>query len=713
MGMYENSYKIKLQSMDEILHQISCMDQAEDMEKLNEIIPELLKAIGRYTGADRVYIFDWSSEEHTGFDNTFEWCAEGVVPEINTLQNIPLDVMPTWMESFNKQETIVIPDVESVSKKSPQEYAILKRQNIKSVIAVPVYTNHTMNGFIGLDNPDISQDKLSIKLLSDVGGHLGSVRENQKMIKKLQDALTAQIINNEIISAISKIYWLIYRMDLLTDTFEEISSGDNMHLVTGKNGKTSVKFDRARRMVVAREHQEVVKQFLDMSTLAERLKNTETICQEYRTVSGNWHIARFIVKKRNEKGEAIHVLYVVRVINDQKLRELEYQDKLRESVEEAKRANSAKTDFLRHMSHDIRTPINAIKGFIEIGNYYADDLERQTECRQKIENATAYLLELVSNILDMSKLESGQTMLENKAFNLEEMLKDTEEIVEIQAREKGVTILPERKEIIHAHVKGSQTHLKQIILNIMTNAVKYNKTGGSVLIKCREYNSDKEKAFFEWECQDTGIGISPEFQKHMYEPFTQENSEVRTTYTGTGLGLSITKKLVEKIGGTISVESDTGIGSRFIIRFPLAIDSERYRLSEEQDSALLKGKKILLVEDNEMNMEIAEFLFQTYGMVVTKAWNGQEAVEIFADSQPGEYSMIFMDVMMPVLDGIEATKHIRYMKRSDAKIVPIFAMTANAFQEDVELSRNAGMNEYFTKPLEMKKIIDTILKYFI
>lgn len=247
----------------------------------------------------------------------------------------------------------------------------------------------------------------------------------------------------------------------------------------------------------------------------------------------------------------------------------------------------------------------------------------------------------------------------------------------------------------------------------MTNAVKYNKPGGAVRVKCREYGANKENAFFEWECQDTGIGISTEFQKHMYEPFTQENPTVRTTYTGTGLGLSITKRLVEKIGGTISVESDKGMGSRFIIRFPLAIVQERNSLSKEKDYTLLKGKKILLVEDNEMNMEIAEFLFQTYGMIVKKAWNGREAVEIFANSKPEEYSMIFMDVMMPVMDGIDATKHIRHMKRSDAKSVPIFAMTANAFQEDVQLSRNAGMNEYFTKPLEMKKIIDTILIYFM
>lgn len=272
-----------------------------------------------------------------------------------------------------------------------------------------------------------------------------TIKREKEQQQMLQDALTTQIMNNEIISAISKIYWLIYRMDLLTDTFEEISSGDNMHLVTGRAGRTSVKFEKARKMVVAQEYQEIMKRFLDTSTLAERMKDTETLSQEYRTVSGNWHTARFIVKKRDGNGDTIQVLYVVRIINDQKKRELEYQEKLRASMEEAKRANSAKTDFLRHMSHDIRTPINAIKGFVEIGDYYSNDLERQAECRQKIGNATSYLLELVSNVLDMNELESGQITLENRIFNLEELLKDTEEIIEIQAKEKGVTVLSEKK----------------------------------------------------------------------------------------------------------------------------------------------------------------------------------------------------------------------------------------------------------------------------
>ena len=394
-----------------------------------------------------------------------------------------------------------------------------------------------------------------------------------------------------------------------------------------------------------------------------------------------------------------------------------YKAELLRAAKKAEAANEAKTEFLQRMSHDIRTPINGICGMIDVADHYAEDMKKQTECRAKIKEASHLLLELINEVLDMSKLESDEVILEEIPFNLNSISEEILGVIEQMATEQNIRILWEEKEVTHWNLIGSPVHVKRILMNILSNAVKYNKENGYVYISCREIPSEQTAmTTLEFVCRDTGIGMTEAFQKRIFEPFAQEHAGSRTKFAGTGLGMPITKKLVEKMGGTISFESKEGIGTTFLIRIPFRIDTDRKDRTEaeEKTETSIQGLHVLLTEDNELNMEIAEFVLQNEGTVVTKAWNGQEAVDIFRKSSPGEFDVILMDIMMPVMNGYEAAKMIRSLDREDAKVIPIIAMTANAFTEDRIRAKEAGMDEHIAKPVDGKllvKVINELVKH--
>ena len=394
-----------------------------------------------------------------------------------------------------------------------------------------------------------------------------------------------------------------------------------------------------------------------------------------------------------------------------------YKAELLRAAKKAEAANEAKTEFLQRMSHDIRTPINGICGMIDVADHYAEDMKKQTECRAKIKEASHLLLELINEVLDMSKLESDEVILEEIPFNLNSISEEILGVIEQMATEQNIRILWEEKEVTHWNLIGSPVHVKRTLMNILSNAVKYNKENGYVYISCREIPSEQTAmTTLEFVCRDTGIGMTEAFQKRIFEPFAQEHAGSRTKFAGTGLGMPITKKLVEKMGGTISFESKEGIGTTFLIRIPFRIDTDRKDRTEaeEKTETSIQGLHVLLTEDNELNMEIAEFVLQNEGTVVTKAWNGQEAVEIFRKSSPGEFDVILMDIMMPVMNGYEAAKMIRSLDREDAKVIPIIAMTANAFIEDRMRAKEAGMDEHIAKPVDRKllvKVINELVKH--
>ena len=398
------------------------------------------------------------------------------------------------------------------------------------------------------------------------------------------------------------------------------------------------------------------------------------------------------------------------ILKIEREKEQKYQKSLLEAAEKADAANRAKTEFLQRMSHDIRTPINGICGMLDVGDYYRDDLSRQTECRGKIREASNILQELVNEVLDMSKLESGEILLEEKPFDVYKTINDVMDLVSRQADERGIKV-EQTIEIEHRKLLGSSLYLKRMLMNILSNAVKYNKDYGNIDLSCKEIPSHStESTMLEFTCRDTGIGMSSGFKEHVFESFAREQKGGASKFGGTGLGMTITKNLAEKMGGTITFESERDKGTTFVLRVPFKIDldADKHKEQKNVSERSIKDLNILLVEDNELNMEIAEFLLQNEGAQVTKAWNGQEAVEIFEKSRSGEFDVILMDIMMPVMNGYEAAKMIRSLDRKDAKVVPIIAMTANAFTEDRLKAKEAGMDEHIAKPVDVKLLVKVI-----
>lgn len=426
-----------------------------------------------------------------------------------------------------------------------------------------------------------------------------------------------------------------------------------------------------------------------------------------------------IVYDRDSDSEkkVIYGMVLLKNTTDLHQREQLEMDRLKAAYEEAETANKAKTAFLSRMSHDIRTPINGIMGMLQIIGRNREDHEKVDDCLEKIQISSEHLLALINDVLDMSKLEAGKVELDHTSFELKDVLKVVYALNEAQIAQSGITYTAHEYELYHTKLVGSPVHLRQILLNLFSNSMKYNKPGGTIDTYVKELSSDSEKAVIEFRIVDTGIGMSAEFvENKLFHPFTQEKLDARTEYKGTGLGMAIVKELIEKMGGTIQVESELGKGSTFTVVIPFELDQtpEQDILLEEPGQVTtdaVKGARILLVEDNELNMEIAEFMLKDSGAVVLKAWNGKEAIEIFEKSEPGEINMIMMDIMMPVMGGLEATRKIRTLNRPDAATIPIVAMTANAFSDDIRRSREAGMNEHLSKPLEMEKIIRTAARY--
>ena len=396
----------------------------------------------------------------------------------------------------------------------------------------------------------------------------------------------------------------------------------------------------------------------------------------------------------------------IRQVKDQE-KEKAHQEELLKAAKKAEAANVAKTEFLQRMSHDIRTPINGIIGMVEVGDHYSDNIEKQADCREKIKGASNTLLELVNEVLDMSKLESGEIVLEEVGFNINKLSDETIVMLEELAKERNIQIVEEEKRITHPYLIGSPTHVKRVLMNVLSNAIKYNRDNGFIYVSYKELDSNHSNStVIEFTCRDTGVGMSKEFQNKIFEPFAQEHMGSRSKYVGTGLGMPIAKSLVEKMGGSIAFTSQEGVGSQFVIRIPFKIDEEhKNERVKKSASASIEGLSVLLVEDNELNMEIAKFIIENEGAKVTCATNGKEAVDIYKNASES-FDIILMDIMMPEMDGYEATRMIRKMDVN----IPIVAMTANAFMEDKMKAKKAGMNAHVSKPLDKDILIQVIVK---
>ncbi|MCI6017435.1 MAG: ATP-binding protein [Clostridiales bacterium] len=465
---------------------------------------------------------------------------------------------------------------------------------------------------------------------------------------------------------------------------------------------------------VAEEDAERVLKTVEAEYICSMMKNVSEYTLDFKV---NLKDGRHYYQTKFAKilGEDHRLIVGFRNIDAQMNAEKERQKVLQDALVSAQHANRAKTDFLSRMSHDIRTPLNGIIGLLEMEERHIDDRQLINENREKIKVAANHLNSLLNDILQLSKLEDGNISLSREVVNLNALAGEILTISEIRASERGITLQYRESGAVFGvpYVYGSPLHLRQIFLNILSNAVKYNKPGGTVTCKVECLRKDERNVTYSCTISDTGIGMSQTFIEHIFEPFSQERSDARSTYQGTGLGMSIVKSLVDKMGGTIEVKSTEGKGSTFVVTIPFEIAeaSEAGNEETEETDVSLENVQILLVEDNELNMEIAQCLLEDAGASVSKAYDGQQAVDIFRKNPPGTFDVILMDVMMPVMNGIEAARTIRLLDRSDAQTIPVIAMTANAFEEDKRATKEAGMNEHLTKPLDGKKVIRVISKY--
>ncbi len=476
------------------------------------------------------------------------------------------------------------------------------------------------------------------------------------------------------------------------------------------------------------DDREIIREALSIQNLKQQLSKQGEYIGNYRSIAnGNVCYFQYNVCRMSDDSDTI-ILGVQNIDNiikehmeierKEHEKEIAYQKELISAKESADRANAAKTEFLLRISHDIRTPINGIMGMLDIEDKYFNDIDKLTECRSKIRDASKLLLDLINEVLDMSKLETGEILLEEIPFDLHGLIREVYYALKKQADDRNIDIIFENCDIKNECLIGSPVHLKRIIMNIIGNAIKYNKEHGKIYIDCCITKKDDYAANeinLKFRCRDTGIGMSQEFLEHVFEPFTQEHKSSRTKYTGSGLGMSITKSIVDKMGGEISAQSVKDMGTTFVVTVPLKIgesdDTDDTAKTALNNNSSLKGATVILAEDNELNMEIAKFMLEEAGAHVIEAWNGKEAVDIFAGSKEKEIDAVLLDIMMPVLNGYEAARQIRAMDRPDARTVPIIAMTANAFAEDRMAAIKAGMNDHITKPLDSEKVIRTVMRF--
>ena len=836
-----NDIKSKLDYMDEILHKISSMSQAENEKQLDNMIPSILKSIGKYTAADRAYVFEWNSEKKESFKNTFEWCAAGIEPQIQNLQEVPVCLMQNWVETFIQKKNIIIYDLEEIAKETPQEYEILKPQNIHSLIAVPIYTNHKFIGFIGLDNPDLNQDRMSMNLLSDVGCHLGSVRENLRMMREL-------MIKNRILSGLSRDYMTAFVLNLDTDEYEFVFNQKTNHAQKHEEFRAFSDYVDAYASAFALpEFRDVMRRELDSNEIKKHFETEDEyhfsfetspnaaglscfqahIVKEYEEGShfaflGFRSIDEIVQKERFYKdalqkvNQALqHQLDMitsalpggVKISNDDPeysfkyvsehfaqmlgydtseelmeasggtIADLAHPDDLEQGIAQAleqyskaehyeityrmkckngswkyiedrghkirkpdgviehwnlildknelvektialeseKKANQSKSDFLSRMSHDMRTPLNGIIGLMDICMKHPEDRTLVDSSRLKARVAADHLLSLINDTLELSKLESEEAKLAKEDFYLPELIHEVETIAQMRADEECITIrfMDDPYSIPYPNLIGSSLHVKQIFLNLITNSIKYNRKNGSVDCYLKEEKESEERVLIDVTIKDTGIGMSEDFLKNIFQPFVQADQGARSQYKGTGLGMAIVKELLERMGGTIQIDSveNQGTTIHVVIPFEIAEESAAVQEMSELPKENLSGCRILLVEDNELNREIAAFLLKDEGISVTEAEDGQQAVECFLKMPEGYYDAVLMDIMMPVMDGYQATREIRGSGKKDAEMIPIIAITANAFAEDKRKTMEAGMDAHLSKPINVPELMDTIRKF--
>lgn len=554
------------------------------------------------------------------------------------------------------------------------------------------------------------------------------IRENSRERNELAMMNRSLKKQMEITQSFSSLYFASWEINLITEKVFEILVPDWAHDVCDKT-KNDYKAacDILIKEFVAEGYKQAVSDFLDMDTLQTRINHEKFLGCEYVGATGTWCAAMLIPSKRDEWGNVTNVIYAVRNVDAEKEKELNAKKALQEAYDFANRASAAKTDFLASMSHDIRTPMNAIVGMTEIARRHTDNKERVEDCLSKIMVSANHLLGLINEVLDMNKIESGTMELVMEDIDLLELVDNLVTISKPQIEKKNHRFSLVMNDIKHGNVIGDSMRIQQVFINLMGNAIKYTPEGGDIrLIVSEKPTNNSRVGCYEFVFEDNGIGMSEEFLQNIYEPFTRAKDSRVEKIQGTGLGMAITKNIVSMMNGDIQIESTLGKGSRFTVTIFLKLQKNKGNAGAASgtgtkqnadnilDAFAKKGfsqKRALLVEDNELNAEIAVEILGMTGIAIEHVNDGRQAVEKLEETEDGYYDIIFMDLQMPVMNGFEAAMAIRALPGDYVKKVPIIAMTANAFAEDVQACKNAGMNEHVAKPLDLKQLFATLDKW--
>ena len=697
------------------------MEEAAEKQKMNIRLLEEITAKGyQFTDCiycdallDQYYVLRASSRFFLAEDGSYSGAVEQIVQELGTDEN---------RKSMRKklQISYLAEQIKDKGEKLELPYQYRKEDSICRGRMTALFVNNTEDGrlhhFILGFEPFQNKNE--------------NTADEKTRLNRYYEQLKQSIVENEnYAEALLQTANAVYTVDLTNDKLENVYYHEAAFKIENdiQTPRSYSDYCNKRSRYVTEDTLENYRIVDSSFKLLKRFATgAKQVTVEYCETMGKENkpvwlqktvlMSRDMVYDANTDKESSVVHGIVLFKNTSDFHEKEQQEKarLQMAYEEADSENRAKTEFMNRMSHDIRTPINGIMGMVDIIRKNRDDRGKVDDSLDKIQLSTRHLLELVSDVLDMSKLEAGMFEIHEDVFDMNELMDEVAALVDAQLVESGITHCKHRSNIQHTALKGSSLQLRRIMVNLLSNAIKYNKPNGTIDTYAEELSCDGTTVWYEFKIVDTGIGMSEEFIKEqLFKPFTQEKNDARTLYRGTGLGMSIVKALLDKMGGSIEVESQLGEGSTFTFRLPFKVDENAIETKKEEQSSgeqKLEGKQILLVEDNEINMEIAEFYLKELGIVVDKAWNGKEAIDKFEESAPGTYDLILMDIMMPVMGGREAARRIRTMERPDAETVRIYAMTAQVSSESVHKCLASGMNGHIAKPIDESKLREILTR---
>ena len=663
----------------------------------------LLEHLGKALNGERTYIFEQNGSG--GDDNTYEWVADGVEPEQENLQNVPPEVCASWYRNFSIGRHIVIESVEDIRESEPLQYENLKRQGIHSLVVVPLYDGERIIGFYGVDDPPVKSLEYASNMLQTAAYFIVSSLKRRDLFRALQKRsyLEGRQSLEGILEGARTGIWTI---ELEDGCPPRMYADRTMRILLGvPDGIGPEECYRHWSERIEPDYVEMVRE-----TVEEMLKTgrAEVIYPWDHPELGKIYVRCGGVPDKTSAKPGACLNGYHQDITETMVTRKKQEQSIMELLERVRRANSAKSEFLSHMSHDLRTPINGILGMLAILEKSQDDPERQRDCRRKIRVSAEHLLSLVNDVLQVSNLESGKPAAAAEPFDLRTVLEDCVTILSPLAEERDVLLELETSGLRHSRAIGDPLRLKQVLMGVIDNALKYNRPHGSVSVRAEEAAFRDGTVRCRFTIEDTGIGIGEDFKDHIFEPFTQEHQGARTDYNGAGLGMSIVKRLVDQMEGTIEVDSRVGKGSVVRIVLPIRADPAGEARFEEKERGDIAGMQVLLAEDNEINCEIVEFMLRDAGAEVVTAKDGKAAVDAFEASASGTFDCILMDLMMPVMSGYEAARVIRGLDRADARSVPIIALSANAFEADIALAKDAGMDAHLAKPVDIHRMFQVM-----